>query len=241
MDRILRGRVDFPGMHAPKVTIVIPTYDRPEALRRCLDSVKRTVDLTREVLCVCVADDDATKEALRGSDATVIDQPQRGGFVQAANLGFQAARGDYVVQVNDDCELLPHTLANAVRFLEAPGHEPVGQAAFFHNSPVRRNIYAQIQFDGEWFFVNHVRGLCYANFGLARRELYEQLDYFDPRYFMYGADPDFSLKVWHEAKLTVAPCPGALIRHQAMNDCRAAEERRRQDEDNRNLFAKWKL
>lgn len=228
-------------MHAPKVTIVIPTYDRPEALRRCLESVERTVDLSCEVLCVCVTDDEATKAALWGSEAVIVDQPQREGFVQAANLGFQAARGDYIVQINDDCELLPHTLANAVRFLEAPGHERVGQAAFFHNSTVRRNIYAQIQFDGEWYYVNHVRGLCFANFGLARRALYEQLDYFDPRYFMYGADPDFSLKIWHEARLNVVPCPGALIRHQQLNDGRASEERRRQDEDNRKLFAKWNL
>ncbi len=56
---------------------------------------------------------------------------------------------------------------------------------------------------------------------------------------MYGADPDFSLKIWHEAKLTVAPCPGALIRHLELNDARAMEERRRQDEDNRKLFTKW--
>lgn len=228
-------------MTDPLVSIVVPTCHRPRALDNCLRSIERTVRLPHEVIGVCLADDEATNVMLRQFEARVIEQPDRGGFVQAANLGFRSARGEYVIQINDDCELLPHSISNAVRFLEAPGHERVGLAAFFHNSPVSRNIYAQIQLDGEWYYVCHVRGLCYANFGLALRELYEQLGYFDGRYFMYGADPDFSLKVWHEAKLTVAPCPGALIRHQQFDDERAAEERVRQDEDNQMLFAKWRL
>ncbi len=150
-------------MSAPIVSIVIPTYDRTDALQRCLDSIEDTVELSHEVLCVCVAGDEPTKVVVKGSEAVIVEQNDREGFVQAANLGLSAARGDYIIQVNDDCELLAHSIANAVRFLEALGHEQVGQAAFFHNSPVRRNIYAQLQLNGDWFYVCHVRGLCYAN------------------------------------------------------------------------------
>jgi GT2 family glycosyltransferase len=228
-------------MSEPLVSIVVPTLHRPEALRRCLDSIERCVDPPHETLVVQVADDVATKSIVKPPGARVIVQPTRDGFVKAANLGFRQARGHYIVQINDDCELLPHTIANAVRFLEAPAHERIGQAAFFHNSPMKRNIFAQVQLDDEWFFVNHVRGLCYANFGMARRELYERLGYFDERYFMYGADPDFSLKIWHEAKLSVVPCPGALVRHDQLDDERAKKERGCQDSDNRMLFAKWGL
>ncbi len=225
----------------PRVSIVVPTYRRPDALRQCLQSIADTVSLPHEVICVMVAGDEPTERVLRDQPVRVIVQPTRRGAVHAMNLGFRAARGEYLMQINDDCLLLPHSIANAVRFLEAPAHRHIGQAAFFHNSPVRRNIYAQIQLDGEWFYVCQVRGLCYANFGLARRALYEQLGYLDERYFMYGADPDFSLKVWHEAKLTVEPCPGALIRHAELNDQRGERERAAQHEDNRKLFEKWQL
>lgn len=228
-------------MNDPLVSIIIPTYDRPELLAQCLRSIEETVTPPHEIVGVYVAGDDQSRLTLDNFRAQAIEQPDRSGFVKAVNLGLRAARGEYVLTINDDCVLLPHSLANAVRFLLAPGHERVGQVAFFHNSPVSRNIYTQIQLDDVWFYVCHVRGLCYANFGLARRELYEQLDYYDERFFMYGADPDFSLKVWHEAKLTVVPCPGALIRHLELNDDRAIEERARQDEDNRKLFEKWDL
>jgi len=229
-------------MNHPVVSILLPTYRRPEALARCLRSIAATVDLAHEVVTIIVAGDEPTEAVVSERAARIVIQPARDGFVRAVNLGLAAARGEYVMQVNDDCELLPHSVANAVRFLRAPAHRwRIGQAAFFHNSPVRRNIHAQIQRDGEWFHVCQVRGLCYANFGLAPRALWERLGGYDERFFMYGADPDFSLKVWHEAKLEVAPCPGALIRHDELNDERSAEERGRQDEDNRTLFAKWGL
>lgn len=231
------------GMADPVVSIVVPTYQRPIDLAACLRSIEDTVTLPHEVICVPVAGDEATLKMLRASRCAVrvIEQPKRGGAVQAMNLGFRAARGEFMMQINDDCELLPHSISNAVRFLKAPAYAHIGQAAFFHDTPVRRNVFAQIQVELTWYFVCHVRGLCYANFGLARRSLYEKLGYFDERYFMYGADPDFSLKVWHEAKLSVVPCPAALIHHAELRDSRGGVERDQQHTDNQRLFAKWKL
>ena len=230
-------------MADPVVSIIVPTYQRPNDLAACVGSIAQTVSLPHEVICVAVAGDEPTLKSLRALQGSVrvIEQPQRGGAVQAMNLGFRAARGEFLIQINDDCTLLPHSISNAVRFLRTPAHAHIGQAAFFHDSPVRRNVFAQVQVEGIWYFVCHVRGLCYANFGMARRTLYEQLGYLDERYFMYGADPDFSLKIWHDAKLAVAPCPGALIHHGELRDARGGAERDQQHIDNQKLFAKWNL
>lgn len=229
-------------MASLRISIIIPTIGRPDHLRRCLDSIAATVRAAHEIICVCVDDDEPTREVLAGREAEIIIQPTRGGYVQAANLGLRAAHGDYLTILNDDCLLLPHSIDNAIRFLEAPAHrDRIGQAALFHDTPLRRNIHQQIRIEDIEYHVCHVRGLCYANFGLARRALYERLDYLDERYFMYGADPDFSLKVWHEAKLIVAPCPGALVHHAPADDARARADRARQAEDNAKLFAKWGL
>lgn len=235
-----------------RISIVVPTFQRPHSLQRCLSSIAATVRSKHEVIVVAVAGDVETigvaqQAADEGSreggvgEVRTLTQERREGFVKAANLGFRSARGTFVLQINDDCELLPHSVENAMRFMEAAAHGAVGMAAFFHDSPVTRNIHAQIQLDGRWFYVCHVRGLCYANYGVVRREVGEQLGWFDERYFMYGADPDFSLKIWHDAKLRVEPCPGALIHHAELNDDRGTSERARQGEDNARLFAKWGL
>ncbi|HWB20135.1 MAG TPA: glycosyltransferase [Phycisphaerales bacterium] len=229
----------------PTVSIIVCTYKRPAALRECVESIEATMDLPYEIVAVSVEGDVETHEYLAPKVSTSfrhIVQQTRAGLVNAMNMGFRAATGDFQLQINDDCILLPYSISNAVRFMQAPAHaSTVGQTAFFHNSPVKRNVHSQIQVEGEWYYVCHVRGLCYANFGLARRELYKRLDYFDPQYFMYGADPDFSLKVWHQAGLSVVPCPGAIIKHKELNDERGAFERSRQTEDNAKLFAKWHL
>jgi len=228
-------------MPEPEVSIIVPTYGRPDHLKRCLDSIRATVTRPHEVICVSVAGDEPTQAVIADYDVRHVIQPTRGGAVQAMNLGFRAAEGRYMMQVNDDCQMMPYSIANAIRFLQAPGHEHIGLAAFFHNSRVKRNVHAQIMVEDVWYYVCHVRGLCFANFGLAKRSLYERLGYFDERFFMYGADPDFSLKVWHEAKLAVEPCPGALIHHLELEDERGAEERSAQQTDNAKLFEKWDL
>ena len=229
-------------MASLRISIIIPTLGRADHLRRCLDSIAATVRAPHEIICICVEGDENTQEALAGRAVKKIIQPARGGYVQAANLGLRAARGEYITILNDDCLLLPHSIDNAIRFLEAPAHrDRIGQAAFFHDTPLRRNIHQQIRIEDISYNVCHIRGLCYANFGLAQRALYERLNYLDERYFMYGADPDFSLKVWHEAKLIVSPCPGALVHHAPADDARARADRARQAEDNAKLFAKWAM
>ena len=230
---------DNPSVSVPLVSIVIPTLHRADALARCLASVRATVLMPHEVICVTVAEDAPAHAVVAAAGVREVRRPGREGFVRAANAGFREARGEWLLQLNDDCRLLPHSVANAIRFLTAPAHANVGQAAFFHDSPLTRNIFQQVQLDERWFRVCHVRGLCFANFGLVRRDLAERLGHYDERFRMYGADPDFSLKVWHEAKMEVRPCPGALVEHDEATDERAASERAGQHEDNAKLFAKW--
>ncbi|MEM1166456.1 MAG: glycosyltransferase [Planctomycetota bacterium] len=224
----------------PIVSIVIPTLARAESLATLLDSIDAHATVPHEVIAVTVERDTPTQQLLatRPHITNLVD-PERTGFVRAANRGFAAATAEFVCQLNDDCLLMPHTLGNALNFLHAPAHASVGLAAFFHDTPVRRNIAHQIVVEDIAYAVLHVRGLLYANFGLCRRELGERLGWFDERYVMYGADPDFSLKVWHHAGLSVAPCPGSLVRHAELDDDRAAEERAAQSSDNAALFEKW--
>ncbi|MEM7229017.1 MAG: glycosyltransferase [Planctomycetota bacterium] len=229
-------------MTEPTLSIVIPTIHRAPLLAQCLESVQETVQVGHEVICVTIADDEDTQDLL-ASHPTVknIIDPVRTGFVRAANHGFRASRGTFIVQLNDDCQLMPYAIENALHMLRARAHRDVGQLAFFHDSPVQRNIQQEIHVDGVRYVVCHVRGLCFANFGLSTRRLYESLGFYDEQFWMYGADPDFSLRIWHDAGLRVLPCPGALVRHHEWVDERSEDERAAQRDDNRKLFEKWDL
>jgi GT2 family glycosyltransferase len=169
----------------------------------------------------------------------VIREPHREGFVKAANKGFRAARGRYLMWLNDDARPLPGSLDRAIEQLEF-SPRTVGMVALFHPAQTTRNIAYEAQHKGRPFRLLHVRGTLYANFGMASRSLFERLGYFDERYYLNGADPDFSLKVWH-AGLSVVPAFGALIDHDELQDDRRDADRDRGAIDNASLFEKWDL
>lgn len=227
------------------LSIVIPTVNRADSLASCLVATRNATQASFEIILVDGASSDATNAVLQpaieamGDRLRVIREPRREGFVRAANKGFRAARGRYLMWLNDDARPLPHSLDRAIEQL-AFSPRTVGMAALFHPAQTGKNIAFEAQHRGRAFHVLHVRGTLYANFGMATRALFERLGWFDERYFLNGADPDFSLKVW-DAGLSVVPAFGALIDHDELHDDRRETDLPRAAEDNAKLFDKWDL
>jgi len=232
-------------MTVPDLSIVIATCNRAPLLREALQAIEHTTQCRYEIILVNGASTDATPQVLAEFQARypdrchIIHETQREGFVRAVNKGFRAARGRNLMWLNDDARPLPHALDLAVSQMDA-APPAVGLLALFHHNAVEKNVAYQTSCQGRQFKLLHVRGTLYANFGLARRSTFAQLDYFDERYFLNAADPDFALKVWH-AELQVVPAWGALIDHDEHEDDRRALDTPRAQADNHTLFAKWNL
>lgn len=232
-------------MSSPDLSIVIATCNRAALLRQALQAIAQTTQCAHEIILVNGASTDETPQVIAETKQQlaerlqVIHEPAREGFVRAVNKGFRAARGRNLMWLNDDARPLPHALDLAVAQLDtAPA--TTGLLALFHHSEVEKNIAYQTTCQGKPFKILHIRGTLYANFGLARNATFAQLNYFDERYFLNAADPDFALKVWH-AGLQVVPAWGALIDHDEHEDDRRTTDTPRAQEDNRQLFAKWDL
>jgi GT2 family glycosyltransferase len=229
----------------PDLSIVIPTCNRAAHLERLLAAIAKGVDCRYEVIVVDGASDDGTPSVLSGAkeslgDAlTIIREQHREGFVRAANQGLRAARGRNVTWCNDDARPLESALDNAVAQLD-DADARVGMLAMFHHNDAARNVAFEQAHRGQSYKLMHVRGTLYANFGIARRQTWERLNYFDERFFLYGADPDFSLKVWHAA-MRVEPAWTSFIDHDEHADERRATDSDRGRCDNETLFAKWDL
>ncbi|HSI37164.1 MAG: glycosyltransferase family 2 protein [Phycisphaerae bacterium] len=229
----------------PDLSIILPTCDRAPLLERALAAIEQTVRRPHEVVVVDGASSDGTADVLArakawmGDRLRVIREERREGFVRAANKGFRAARGTFVTWLNDDVRPLEGALDSAVGQLESSPSD-VGVAALFHRWHAQRNIAYEYSTGGSTYRLCHIRGTFYANFGVARRETFARLGYFDERYFFCAADPDFSLKAWH-AGLRVVPAYGAAVDHDEHEDDRRATDSVRAGADNRRLFAKWDL
>ena len=104
----------------PRVSVLIPTYNRDEYLAECLDSILEQSLRPYEVIVVDDGSSDATRQVLNNyeSGIKIIKSPNRG-KPAALNLGLAAATGKYVWVFDDDDVALLDALERFVAPLEA--------------------------------------------------------------------------------------------------------------------------
>lgn len=227
------------------LSIVLPTCNRADLLQRSIATIARTTACNFELVVVDGASTDHTPLVLKdakhllGDRLKIIREEKREGFVRGTNKGFRAATGRNLTWLNDDARPIGDSLDRAVEQIDSSSAD-VGFIAMFHRWNAKWNIAYEVEREGQKYQLCHVRGTLYANFPVAKRVTFEQLDYFDERYYVRAADPDLSLKAWH-AGLRVVPAWESAIDHDEVEDDRRAADSNFGAEDNRKLFEKWDL
>jgi GT2 family glycosyltransferase len=95
----------------PFVSVIVPTYNRADELRRCLDSLVAQ-DYPRDRFEVIVADDGSARspavvvDAYRGKLDVDMLAVAHGGPARARNRAAEQSRGAYLAFTDDDCR--PH-------------------------------------------------------------------------------------------------------------------------------------
>jgi glycosyltransferase involved in cell wall biosynthesis len=104
----------------PRVSIVLPTFNRADTIVRAIRSVQAQTLQDWELIVVDDGSSDATASIIADIDPRMllIRQANRG-FTEARNAGIRAARGDYVAFLDSDDEFMPHHLKLCVAFLDA--------------------------------------------------------------------------------------------------------------------------
>ncbi|WP_031437387.1 glycosyltransferase family 2 protein [Methylobacter tundripaludum] len=95
-----------------KISVVIPSYNRRERLKRALLSVYSQTSLPAEIVVIDDGSTDGTEAMLRREFPLVNYYYQKNLGVSAArNLGIQQATGDWLAFLDSDDEWLPEKLA----------------------------------------------------------------------------------------------------------------------------------
>ena len=85
------------------ISIVVPTYRRPDQLLHCLDGLLAQSRPADELVVVRRDDDIATISALYDYPATIVEVPvHEPGVLAAMIAGMQAATGDIIAFIDDD-------------------------------------------------------------------------------------------------------------------------------------------
>lgn len=206
----------------PLVSILIPTYCRPDYLRQCLAALARQSYAGFEAIVVNDAGTpvEGVVAEFPQLAITLINQPANRGQVAARNRGLAAARGKYIALCDDDDLWLPVHLAGLVRALDAGADLAYSDAevVLFRQSaagrhPVDRQLFA-FSFDPSllrrWNIIP-------PSAALYRRALHDRLGLFDEALADYW-DWDWWLRVAGGHRVERVPAASALIAVDAGGD-----------------------
>ena len=108
-------------MVMPKVSVIIPTYNRPEFLKEAVQSVLAQICHDYEIILISDASDGNLKKEHRAianlsSSIFLYHLPTHQGVSQARNLGLNQAKGDYILFLDDDDLIDPKLLESSLTY-----------------------------------------------------------------------------------------------------------------------------
>jgi GT2 family glycosyltransferase len=168
-----------------QTSIVIPTYNHTGFLKSCVQSVLAATDLDKrdcEIVVVANGCKDGSEDYVRSLGSPrirVLSDPEPLGFTKAVNWGIGESRGEFVVLLNDDVQILDWGRDDAwLKMLESPFSDPrmglTGSNKDYWGG-------------GKWFLVFFCT--------MIRRKVFDEIGILDEAFNPgAGEDCDFSIK-----------------------------------------------
>jgi glycosyltransferase involved in cell wall biosynthesis len=204
----------------PHFSIVIPTRDRPAALENCLKSLAG-LDYPSQAFEVIVVDDGSarTVEPVIGSvrnrmQLTLLRFEQQGP-ANCRNSGAAAARGDWLVFLDDDCRPASGWLA-AFDAAKPCEDELLGGMTLngLGNAAPSAASQQLLDYLYEYFFEHSSPFRFFASNNLAvAADRFRRLGGFDPRFPFAAAEDRELCSRWLQSGGRLRHVPGAVVEH----------------------------
>jgi GT2 family glycosyltransferase len=214
----------------PVVSIVIPTRDKPDLLKRCIDSI---VKLTRYPNIELIIVDNNSKEAkttkylqeLIEQGVKVISYPEKFNYSLICNMAAEKATGEYLCFLNNDTEALePTWLSSMLEHASKSSVGLVGAVLTFPNGKLQ-HMGVALGYTGvaghpgrgekpndfvpkNCFQVSAITFAC----AVISAKKYKSLGGLNPEFPMAFNDVDFSIRTI-EANLANVVCTHAHLVH----------------------------
>ena len=231
------------------LTIIIVSYNTCRQTIDCIRSVRNlTFATSYEIIVVDNASTDGSVKELRAAfpDIHVIASSENLGFASANNLAEQHARGRRLLLLNPDTVILHHAIDDLHKFaLSNAGCRIWGGRTLNSDGSLNRSCAKKMTLWntlcyalGISFLLNHPKDLrrwkhdtvrtvdvISGCFLLIDRDLWKQLNGFDPLFFMYGEDEDLCLRARRlGARPTFTPT-ATIVHYGAASEQDEAEKR----------------
>lgn len=237
-----------------KASIVIPTYNGLDLLRRCVSSIRRHTALPYEIIVVDNASTDGTAEWCMREKLKLVSLAKNAGFPAACNQGLRLSAGDTLVLLNNDTAVTANWLDNlAAALYSSPEVGIVGPVTNYASGPQRVDVpfghLAEFQSlarannvpdASRWRNAMRIVGFCLV----FRRGLMESIGLLDERFSPgHYEDDDYCFRARQQG-FRLLICHDALIYHEGSASFvrQGAERQSELVERNYRLFMdKWQV
>jgi ADP-heptose:LPS heptosyltransferase/GT2 family glycosyltransferase len=220
------------------VSIIIPTCAAQGLIKTCIETLRR---LTRyrdyEIVCIenIPAKDRKWRGWLRRNADRVISPQEAFNWSRFNNLAAAAAKGQYLLFLNDDVEIIdPGWLDALVAEAQRPEVGVVGPLLLYPDRRVQhagvflthvlgqsRHAFRYAAEDDPGYFglgltqrnVIAVTGACF----LTSRETFDALGGFDEAHGIINNDVDYCLRAWQSGRFTLYTPHARLIHHERIS------------------------
>ena len=235
----MKGTVEFgatPGVYQvqydvignPKVCILIPNKDAIETLKVCINSIQKLTTYTNYEI-VIIENNSTEKETFEFYDSLkenekikVVYYPEKVfNYSGIINYGVKNCDGEYVVQLNNDTELLtPNWIEKMLGFAQREDVGAVGGRLYYPDESIQHagivvgicglaaNMLTGLPKDSHGYFAKEglIQNMSAVTGALlfSRRDIYEKVGWMDEENFVVAFnDVDFCLKIRELGKLIV--------------------------------------
>ena len=253
-----KGKLNFPYVENPKVSIIIPVYNQIHYTYACLASIlENTDEYSYEIIIADDVSTDATIEIDKFVSGLVVARNETNqGFLKNCNNAARKARGEYIFFLNNDTTVEKNWLPPLIKLLESDeGIGMVGSKLIYPDGRLQE-AGGIIWSDGSgWNYgrcddpnkpeYNYVRDVDYISGAaiMLSRKLWEEIGGFDTRYApAYCEDSDIAFEV-RKRNLRVVYQPLSVVVHfegvSNGTDVNGTGLKRYQVENNKKLQEKW--
>ena len=208
-----------------QLSVIIVNYNVKRYLELCLLSVGKAIsEIQAEIIVIDNCSTDGSREYLPlvFKEVSFIFNSENKGFAKACNQGIKVSTGKYVLFLNPDTILMEDSLKKCIDFFEthtnagAIGVRMINEQGKFLKESKRgfpspsTSFYKLFGlaaiFPGSKYFDRYNAGhlkekennpvdVLSGAFMMIRRNVLEQVGYFDEQFFMYGEDIDLSYRI----------------------------------------------
>jgi GT2 family glycosyltransferase len=208
-------------------SVIIVSYNSKNDLAECIPSLMSQSYTNKELIIVDNASADGTVAFIREQypDIHLVESKSNLGYAEGNNLGFRHSQGDYIVIVNPDTVAHHDWLKELIRPLENDtGISLTSSKILLYDRRDNINTCANITHYSGLDFCNGFRdssarfvkdeevgAVSGCSFAITRN-VFDQLNGFDPDFFMYMEDIDISWRA-RLAGYKILLAPSSIIYH----------------------------